>query len=190
MESISKILPKKVTYLNYEEEKTQRDANIPPPIIEISESYEEEEEEEQICGNDSGIASEESLSSDSLNDDYEEEEKENAQTEEIWKEIPSNYKYEQFNMIFDETIKGPISGFSAYTPAEIFCSFITNELIQIICDQTNLYASQCLTKKKDYLESHPHSRWNRWKNLTINEFKNISWITNSYEHCKHEKFIR
>ena len=52
--------------------------------------------------------------------------------------------------------------------------FLTDELLEHIADQTNLYARQ-------YFEAHPdslpHSRGNAWKPVTVPELKTFFGLT-------------
>lgn len=49
--------------------------------------------------------------------------------------------------------------------------FITNELLNLLVQQTNLYAEHFFEDNPDYLRAKPKSRVHRWKPVTLEEIK-------------------
>uniref|UniRef100_A0A667ZA88 PiggyBac transposable element-derived protein domain-containing protein n=1 Tax=Myripristis murdjan TaxID=586833 RepID=A0A667ZA88_9TELE len=68
---------------------------------------------------------------------------------------------------------GPVKDAAALDsdkPADYVQLFISDELIQDIVDQTNLYANQYIQNEKG---NSPHSRIHAWKPVTVSEMKNF-----------------
>ncbi|KAL2714362.1 piggyBac transposable element-derived protein 4-like [Vespula squamosa] len=80
------------------------------------------------------------------------------------KKVPQNYLDEDSDE--DET--------NIVDPSEIFKLFFTDELIENIVQQTNLYTN-LKVNEKEFLK---YSIWNNWENVTLNE--SISWSYSKY----------
>nr|XP_043906948.1 piggyBac transposable element-derived protein 4-like [Solea senegalensis] len=73
--------------------------------------------------------------------------------------------------------RGAAAELDSDLPADFLELFLTNELLQHIVDQTNLYASQYIRAQPDSL---PYSRVNAWKPVSVPELKTffgLSFLT-------------
>ncbi|XP_058509216.1 piggyBac transposable element-derived protein 4-like [Solea solea] len=73
--------------------------------------------------------------------------------------------------------RGAAAELDSDLPADFLELFLTNELLQHIVDQTNLYASQYIRAQPDSL---PYSRANAWKPVSVPELKTffgLSFLT-------------
>lgn len=65
----------------------------------------------------------------------------------------------------DPTIAGVLA---LAEPIDYFSLFLTNDIIQIMVDETNLYATQTIEKQNDIT---PFSRLHRWTPTDLNEMR-------------------
>ncbi|XP_019716746.1 piggyBac transposable element-derived protein 4-like [Hippocampus comes] len=83
----------------------------------------------------------------------------------------------QPNEFFFTATPGPRSAaaeLDSNQPADFLELFITDELLQHIADQTNLYATQCFLSQSEGL---PYSRSHAWKPVSVAELKTFFGLT-------------
>lgn len=74
----------------------------------------------------------------------------------------------------DPTIAGVLA---LAEPIDYFSLFLTNDIIQIMIDETNLYAIQTIEKQNDI---PPSSRLHRWVPTDLNEMRQFIGLLDTW----------
>ena len=96
-----------------------------------------------------------------------EDEVENGNTSQFeWTAVPENFRpnglqgYRQRRGVLVDT--------TDFKPVDYFKLYFTNQVFEIMAEETNRYATQSLDKPYDF---PPHSRFNSWVDTTSSEMK-------------------
>ena len=89
----------------------------------------------------------------------------------VWQKISHGNDYSRLILAEIEENYGPKEELADSTPKQLFSLFITDELLEKIVEQTNLYATQCRFNNEEFFASHPKSRFSEWKNVDRRELE-------------------
>ena len=88
-----------------------------------------------------------------------------------WEKLSIDEPFSRLEVPEPEKRSGPGDELEDMTPDELFSLFFTQDLWQIIKEQTNLYASQVLHVRREEISNHPRGRLASWKPVDRREIK-------------------
>ena len=92
----------------------------------------------------------------------------------LWEEVAENSELKPFLLENPQLHLERPCNLGDSAPEAIFKTFFDENVWKLIEEQTNLYIKQTKDRKKEYLETHPHSRLNKSNPITQKDI--MKWL--------------